>query len=74
MNELMKVKAIMKDKISTDSGIIYDLIAQYSFIKQLNYANPLSEIKKKNIKTYFKTDHLLMLYSSKTKSIETVWQ
>lgn len=50
---LIKVKEILKDDIGSDTGIIYDLLSGNAFGKQLNDMNPLSDIQKKNIRSYF---------------------
>ena len=50
---LIKVKEILKDNIGSDTGIFYDLLVGNAYAKQLNEMNPLSDIQKKNIKSYF---------------------
>jgi len=50
---LIKVKEILKDDIGNDTGIFYDLLVSNAYAKQLNEMNPLSDIQKKNIKSYF---------------------
>jgi thiol-disulfide isomerase/thioredoxin len=50
---LIKAKEILKDDIGADTGQFYDLLAGNAFAKQLNEMNPLSEIQKKNIQSYF---------------------
>jgi len=50
---LIKVKEILKDDIGRDTGIFYDLLVSNAYAKQLNEMNPLSDIQKKNIKSYF---------------------
>ena len=50
---LIKVKEILKDDIGSDMGLFYDLLVSNAFAKQLNDMIPLSEIQKKNIRSYF---------------------
>ena len=52
-NWLIKVKEILKDDIGTGTGQFYDLLAGNAFAKQFNEVKPLSEVQKKNIKSYF---------------------
>jgi len=66
---LNEVKQIMKDKIGYENGIVYDLMACYSYVKQLNYLNPLSEIQKKNIKTYFKNKSFVTVIFAKNEKV-----
>jgi thiol-disulfide isomerase/thioredoxin len=48
-----KVKQIMKDKLGLENGTVYDIMACYSYVKQLNSLNPLNEVQKQNIRNYF---------------------
>ena len=66
---LKQVKQIMNDLIGTDKGIVYDLIADYAYVKQLNYLNPLSEIQKKNIKTYFTNKSIVEVILAKNEKV-----
>lgn len=50
---LIKVKEILKDDIGSDTGIFYDLLVSNAYAKQINEMNSLSDIQKKNIKSYF---------------------
>lgn len=50
---LIKTKEILKDDISSDTGIFYDLLVSNAYANQLNEMNPLSDIQKNNIKSYF---------------------
>lgn len=50
---LIKAKEILKDDISSDTGIFYDLLVSNAYANQLNEMNPLSDIQKKNIRSYF---------------------
>jgi len=66
---LKQVKQIMNDLIGTDKGIVYDLIADYAYVKQFNYLNPLSEIQKKNIKTYFTNKSIVEVILAKNEKV-----
>jgi beta-lactamase regulating signal transducer with metallopeptidase domain/thiol-disulfide isomerase/thioredoxin len=50
---LIKVKEILKDDIGSDTGLVYDLLVSNAFGKQLSDMNPLSDIQKNNIRSYF---------------------
>ena len=66
---LNEVRRIMKDNIGYENGIVYDLMACYSYVKQLNYLNPLSEIQKKNIKSYFKNKSFVTVIFAKNEKV-----
>jgi len=66
---LNNVKQIMKDKFGFDNGIVYDLMVCYSYAKQLNYLNPLNEIQKKNIKTYFRNKSFVEVLFAKNEKV-----
>jgi len=66
---LDEVKRIMKDKIGCENGIVYDLMACYSYVKQLNYLNPLTEIQKKNINIYFKNKSFAKVLFAKNEKV-----
>jgi thiol-disulfide isomerase/thioredoxin len=51
---LIKVKEILKIYIGSDAGLFYDLLVSNAYSIQLNEMNPLSDIQKKNIRSYFK--------------------
>ena len=51
---LIKVKEILKNYIGFDAGLFYDLLVSNAYSIQLNEMNPLSDIQKKNIRSYFK--------------------
>ncbi len=51
---LVRVKEILKNYIGSDTGLFYDLLLSNAYSKQLNDMNPLSDIQKKNIRSYFK--------------------
>ena len=59
----------MKDKFGFDNGIVYDLMVSYSYVKQLNYLNPLNEIQKKNIKTYFRNKSFVEVLFAKNEKV-----
>ena len=66
---LNQVKQIMKDKIGFDNGTFYELMVCYSYVKQLNYLNPLTEIQKNNIKTYFTNKSFVKVLLAKNEKV-----
>jgi thiol-disulfide isomerase/thioredoxin len=67
---LDKVKQIMKDKFGFENGIVYDIMACYSYLKQLSSLNPLSEIQKKNIQNYFSNKSFVeVLFAKNEKAL-----
>lgn len=66
---LIEIKEIMKDLIGTDKGMIYDIMADYAYIKQLNYLKPLTEIQKRNITTYFKNKSFTNVLLAKNQDV-----
>jgi beta-lactamase regulating signal transducer with metallopeptidase domain/thiol-disulfide isomerase/thioredoxin len=50
---LIKVQEILKDDIGSDTGLFYDLLVSNAYAKQLNDMHPLSDIQKRNIRSYF---------------------
>ncbi|MDR2148466.1 MAG: TlpA family protein disulfide reductase [Tannerella sp.] len=56
---IIKVKRILEDDFSP--GIFYDLLVANSYTKQLTGMNPLTEIQKQNIQSYYKNKSFIEL-------------
>lgn len=66
---MLKVKKILKEVVGYDSGLFYDVLAANAFAKQMNGMEPLSEVQKKNIRSYFHDPSLVNILINENEKV-----